>query len=477
MRYFLLFLTCLTALASYAKDGYHIVVNVQNNQSPKAYLAFYYAKQGNILKKDSAEYNADKKQFVFHSDKKITGGIYLFVFKDQTGNMEFILDNGFDIEINFDKEKIIESATFKNSKENNQFYEYQKFTESVAPKFGTLNDALKTAKTDKDSTAIYNKLKALGQDMIDFRASFAKRYPDAITSKIFNCMWEPVAPPAPKDEEIPGNFKWNYLKQHYWDKFVWGDDRMINIPMYDKKLEDYFRLVVSTPDSFNYEADLILEKQKDAREMFKYSLWWLTRYAESSKVMGMDEGFVYLVENYYMKGKAFWLADSMVEKYVKRAKQIAPNMIGNQAPILKVPDIEGNVMSFNDEFPLHEYTVVIFWSSDCGHCKKEIPRIDSALRPLMKKVSLKIIGFHTENIGEKWRTFNRENHLDSDLWRHVHDPNRVSNYNNYYDVRATPQVYLIDKSGKIVGKRLDHLNIVQLIEFLEKKRLKKGSTE
>eukprot|EP01030_Chromulinospumella_sphaerica_P014279 gene14279-14072_t len=41
--------------------------------------------------------------------------------------------------------------------------------------------------------------------------------------------------------------------------------------------------------------------------MFHYTLWWITRYVENSKVMGMDEVFVYLVENYYMKGDAFWL--------------------------------------------------------------------------------------------------------------------------------------------------------------------------
>jgi hypothetical protein len=52
--------------------------------------------------------------------------------------------------------------------------------------------------------------------------------------------------------------------------------------------------------------------------------------------MGMDEVFVYMVENYYMKGDAYWLDNDGLQKYYDRAAKIAPNLIGNLAPEIKM---------------------------------------------------------------------------------------------------------------------------------------------
>src|SRR5690606_17306904 len=120
------------------------------------------------------------------------------------------------------------------------------------------------------------------------------------------------------------------------------DDRLIYTPIYDAKLEEYFsKLVLPLIDSIEFEADKLLSKTEGTKDLYKYTLWWITHYVESSKVMGMDEVFVYLVENYYMKGKAFWLDNEALAKYYDRAQKIAPNVIGNIAPEIKMPDVNG----------------------------------------------------------------------------------------------------------------------------------------
>ena len=65
---------------------------------------------------------------------------------------------------------------------------------------------------------------------------------------------------------------------------------------------------------------MILAKAKGKPETFKYSLWYLTRWAETSKIMGMDEVFVYLVEEYYLKGKATWLDAEQLSKYINNPR-------------------------------------------------------------------------------------------------------------------------------------------------------------
>ena len=183
----------------------------------------------------------------------------------------------------------------------------------------------------------------------------------------------------------------------------------------------------------------------------------------------MDESFVYLVENYYQKGLATWLADSSLEKYIDRAKKIAPNMVGQPAIDVRLPDIDGNMHTLSSTYPTADYTLLVFWSPTCGHCQKEIPRVDSMQRIISKKVNFKIFAVETDQEDEKWVKLIKDNDLNKN-WIHVHDPQHTSNFRATYDVYSTPVMYLIDKNGKIVGKKLDHSNIEGLIDFLEKKK-------
>src|SRR5690606_30880134 len=136
-------------------------------------------------------------------------------------------------------------------------------------------------------------------------------------------------------------FAYRYYKNHYWDGFNFKDDRLIHTPIYEAKLDEYMNKVIPTiEDSVIKESVAILEKARGQKELFKYSLWWLTRNAETSKIMGMDKVFVYLVENYFMKGDAYWLSNEDLEKYFDRAAKIAPNLIGRIAPELKMTGLD-----------------------------------------------------------------------------------------------------------------------------------------
>ena len=71
---------------------------------------------------------------------------------------------------------------------------------------------------------------------------------------------------------------------------------------------------------------------------------------------------MYLVENYYMKGDAFWLSSDDLAKYTERAQAIAPNVIGNVAPEVKLP----NVFTQKEESATGlkaRYTLLVFYSS------------------------------------------------------------------------------------------------------------------
>jgi thiol-disulfide isomerase/thioredoxin len=444
---------------------YKLQFNIANNESTKAYLGFYYGRNGQVLKKDSAEWNAQEQSFTFLKKDSIVGGIYLIVFADHSGNFEFILDNKTDFTARFDKKNPIATAEFKNSPENTKFYTYQKISESLSPLYAEQEEILKKSVTFTDSNLVFQRFKSLNDSLSAFRADYSKKNPSLLSSKIFNCMSDTKVP-----SNLTGRDSFLYKKNHYWDEFVFDDNRIINTPIWDGKLTEYFKYVVPVTDSFNREADWLLNQFPNSKEMYKYTLWWLTRYAESSKVMGMDESFLYLVENYYMKGKAFWLKEDLLERYIKRAREISPTALGNPAAELTVPNIDGKLISFKNVFEENDYTIIVFWSSDCHHCIKDVPVIDSIVRTFPKTLALKLIGFHTEKDENKWQPFIQEKKLDPYYWHHVHDLEGISQYYARFDIRATPDLYIVDRSGKIVGKHVSPKSLKSLIESLIAKR-------
>ena len=293
-------------------------------------------------------------------------------------------------------------------------------------------------------------------------------------ANIFNALKVPEVSKGKhllEDGTEDSSFAYTYYKEHYWDDFDFQDDRLIHTPIYDGRLDEYFnKLVLPIADTVQKEADIILQKAKGTKDMFKYTLWWLTRFTESSKIMGMDAAFVYLVENYYMRGDAYWLSTEDLEKYIDRAQKIAPNVLGKIAPELKMPDVNGNIHS------LHEldakYTLLIFWSPECGHCLTEMPQVDSLYEKVLKKRGVKIYGVRTEGDVEKWQQVIKDKGFDD--WVNVYDPERKTRFRSDYDIYSTPVLYLLDERKIIRGKRLDHSNIVDVIDMLERKKKKEN---
>ena len=188
----------------------------------------------------------------------------------------------------------------------------------------------------------------------------------------------------------------------------------------------------------------------------------------------MDEAFVYLVENYYMKGDAFWLTSDELNKYLDRAQKIAPNVIGNLAPEIKLP----NVTTQKDESLQGlkaNYTLLIFYSPSCGHCQHEIPLLDSLYKAELKDKGLKVFTVATEGDEKAITDFITKNKLEG--WTNTWDHEHAGDWRGKYDVYSTPTIYLLDDKKIIRGKRLDHTNLAGLVDMLEKKSKKVSKTK
>lgn len=455
-----------------ARHGYKIQLKIPGVKDSMVYLTHYYGKPlPTIYKKDSARFDKNGVAVFKSNDSSFTGGIYMMLLGDRKTYFEFLLNSGDDISMTADLAKLPEGVKFKNSPENDRFQEYVDFLSGYSKQQQALQKEYKEAKNAEDSAAVRKKASASSKDLTNYRKNYTAKYPNTLLAAIFKALSLPQVPEGvhylPDGVTRDSAFAYNYYKSHFWDDLDLQDDRLIHAPIYDAKLEEYFtKLVLPWPDSMEKEADMLLRKAKGTKDMFKYTLWWLTRHVENSKVMGMDEVFVYLVENYYMKGDAFWLTNDELTKYVDRAQKIAPNVIGNIAPEIKVPNIMTKKMESLYDIKA-KYTLVIFYAPSCGHCQHEVPALDSLYRAELKAKGVKVLSIATEGEEKAITDFIAKYKLEG--WTNAWDHDHVGDWRGKYDVYSTPTIYLLDEKKIIRGKRIDHTNLGGLIDMLERR--------
>ncbi|MCY7291643.1 MAG: TlpA family protein disulfide reductase, partial [Ferruginibacter sp.] len=171
------------------------------------------------------------------------------------------------------------------------------------------------------------------------------------------------------------------------------------------------------------------------------------------------------------------LNDKQHEVITRRAFMVMANLIGEKAADMEFVNTSDKPASlYNVEA---DYTVVVFWDPTCGHCKEEIPRIDSIYRANWQKKNVKIYAVLSENekLKADWLSYIKEHNITD--WINVYQTKesveteskeQKPSYRQLYDVTLTPTLYLLDKEKRIVAKKL---TLEQINELLEVK-IKKG---
>jgi thiol-disulfide isomerase/thioredoxin len=187
--------------------------------------------------------------------------------------------------------------------------------------------------------------------------------------------------------------------------------------------------------------------------------------------MGQDAVFVHLFEQFHSKGLMPWLSDKQNEAISRRAYMLMANLVGEKAANLELLDTSNKVSALYNVNA--DYTVVVFWDPNCGHCKEELPRLDSFYRALWKAEKVKVYAVTTEYDNDAWLKFINTHNLGE--WYHVHQTLQMvkedtdaqkPSFKQLYDVTQTPTLYLLDKEKRIIGKKL---TLGQLNDLLQVK--------
>ena len=421
------------------------------------YLGSYYGKGRALV--DSAYLN-EKSMGVFKG-KKLTGGVYFLVTPQMTPQFEFLLDNKQQFSIAGDtlqKDK----STITGSPDNDLFKEYLKYSSEKGKLMQEQEAAYHQSKTNADSAKYKNLIIQGDKELQSYRENLIKKYPTSLLAMLFNTMKRPTVPNSPIVKGKPDSlYPYHFVKDHFWDDVVFNDDRLLRTPFFESKLDDYFKYYVSPePDSLIEEVKYLLLSAKTGKEIYPYLLTKFTNKYISPEFMGQDKVFLYLFENFYAKGDTVLLNTASKKTITERAYSLMANQLGLAASPLDLTDSSSKTVSlYNIKAP---FTVVVFWDPNCGHCKEELPRLDSMYRAKWKALGVAIYAVNIyENEMVAWKKFITEKGLIN--WYHVYQTKLARaaeekagqpSYKQLYDVFKTPTLYLLDKDKRIIAKQL-----------------------
>jgi peroxiredoxin len=466
------------------KKGYKIKMKIDGMQDSTCYLINYFGKQRYY--KDTANFNSTGT-VVFEGKEALPGGIY-GVFTSGKLLFEIVVNEPF-IELETNTKDFIKNMKVKKSEENKLFIEHLLFVNEKQESTKGMREKLADKNTpEKEKKEIQKKMAAIGQEINAYRMSIIKKHPKSFNAVIYRTMKEPDVPAfsEEKNDSIVRLLKYNYLKNHFFDDVDFSDERINNTPLYHNKIEKYFKSIVfPIPDSINKEIDFVINKAKANDEIFKYTVHYLINKYEKSKIMGMDAVFTHIALKYYTHDLAFWVDSAQVEKVQDRARKLTPLLIGKPAINLSLLDTSGKkwVNMYRDLKT--DYTILIFWDPNCGHCKKELPKLAEYYKTIKSKgVSVYSVSSKDD---KEWKKFIIDNKLDFDnvaVPQEVYENQQKAteyiikgltdlkslNYNTTYDIFTTPQIYLLDKNKKIIAKKLDTELLKEVLEREFKKK-------
>jgi peroxiredoxin len=464
--YLLLFLVFIS-IAGFGQQGHNIKLTLKPYKNSLIYLAYYYGKLKAVADSTTLD---DNSKGAFAGKEKLPGGIYLVVSPRKEILFEILLDSQQHFSISADTLDIVHSLTFTGSPDNKTFQDYTELASKNGKAIADLQKDYAASKNKQDSTATIDKIKKLNQEVQDYRDDIEKKYPTSLLATLFVTMKEPVIPPGDKQ---PGGkydtaFAFRYYKSHYWDRVTFTDERIVRTPIFEPKLEKYFKdLVPHIADSINKEVDWMLLYSRTSKELFKYLLVHFVQKYVNPEYMGEDAVFVHLFNKFINTGQA----EFFTEKYRKflndRAYSMMANLIGDPAANLEMVD------SLNKPTPLYgvsaSFVVVCFWDPTCSHCKEEVPKLDSIYNAKWKAEGVKMYGVMVDGGKENWERFIQEHHLD---WINVYETKQQhdaveaagkAGYKQLYDVYQTPTLFLLDKDKRIIAKQLSYQQFDKLI--------------
>ena len=432
------------------KPGYRISLHIDGATDDTVYMG-YYSMKGGTYAIDTA-INDGKGNFTYNGDSLLYQGLYFFTntkgkyveFCVHKENQSFIF--------NTKNDDWARHIKVKGSPENEVFYAFQ--AEQRA-----LKDDLQAAskRLSEEEFKSYRSEQLKKNDSL--MTNYIESHPELMFTKMMKSTI-PIEVPLVNGygDSLSSQERYEYYAEHYFDNIPLDEEFLLRTPEnvgFNKKLEDYFNVTLKNtmPNFIIAHVDAMIDKARPAPEMFKYLVHTTAERYLQSNVMVYDEVYVHMIHRYYATGEAFWSSPSTIDENVHRADVWEKILVGKQAPELILKDTLGAFHALSIECKRHQYTLLMFWSPTCGHCKVTIPEMHEMYEKYKKDYDIAAFAILSEPddaTRPKWKKFIHDHNLD---WLNLDGGECNVDWKEVYDVTTTPKIFLLDRDKKIIAKK------------------------
>ena len=464
-RILVIILFCLPGML-FAKPGYKLTLQVDGCSDSSILIGYYMAQERYVI--DTA-YNNGRGKFVFKGNKELYPGLYFFT-NNTDRFVEFVIYNEKPtFTLHTDHRNWTTNMSVKGSHQNEVFFNYQRASDK-------LYKEMVEAKGTLDSAAFLEYRRNLVERMDSLRDVIIREQPDAMIAKMIRAttvVEDKVPVKHPDGTQLTQRERYEYLMAHYFDYVPLDDDFIIRTPKeifyrrYSDYLDKYMRGM--PPEEICPLLDNIIDRAEPAPQVYQWLINNLSEKFLQSNIMVYDEVYVHLVQRYFSTGKVTWLSPSAIDMNVERANKWERLLVGREAPELILFDTMRRVHSLH-HMP-GKYTLLIFWSPTCGHCREVIPAVYDVFNQMADSLDITAFAILTEpdeHTTYKWKKFIAEHHMTNPRWVNMSGGEANVDWREVYDIETTPQIYLIGNTDhKFLAKKLNADLLRQICQTLK----------
>lgn len=379
--------------------------------------------------------------FTLQLDSAITKGTYRLVYAlpQELFNFDIIYNGEEDIELTFNE---TEGVSFITSEENSLLVSYESEMSKVQNEIRT--NYGKGYKAVKDAFTVLEMLQ--------------NEFEDASKGSIASSFIKANRPYIPSKPQTVEEYVTN-AKTHYFKNIDFNNTTLQSSKFLSEYSFNYIHGFVgredNVPTAYENNIDTVFLQIQDTEPSFQQAL--LQRLWEKFVDINRISTANYIAENYLIP-----VSQSLNDTEMVRELTLFKNLsIGVKAPNFTwEEDQEGKTIS-ESLYTVEgaQKYVVVFWSSACSHCLKEMPILHTFLKGL-EDGAVKVIAIGLEDEPYDWK--NR-----------IHDYPKFTNVlglgkwendiGNKYAVDATPTFFLLDKTKKIIGKPATSEELIKLL--------------
>ena len=246
------------------------------------------------------------------------------------------------------------------------------------------------------------------------------------------------------------------VKNTFFDHIDFSNETLINSSFLVDRITDYIFYINYSEDETTQQSlyksalETVFTKIEDS-VFKKYIIEFLIGQFEEANNLEMID---FLFENYYNT-----LPKSMQNDKFKTEKlKLLATAIGSIAPDFSWIE-NGKEFQLSNLNEVNNY-VLVFWSTGCSHCLKEIPELHKFLQG---KKDIKVIAFAMERNDLDWEKIK----ITLPNWHHVLGLNKWNNKTaKTYNINTTPTYFVLDSNKKIIANPIALKDLETLIKQL-----------